>query len=98
MPCATWRSEEVSDDARDEWFSRDVPRPHYDNRQRAIAQILADMWQMPDDADTCVMAEADKPLADRFREQAEQWDRETAHLSSPAQRFAHPSYTAILGM
>jgi len=39
-----------------------------------------------------------KPLEKRFREQVEKWDRETAHLSAPAQRFAHPSYMAILGM
>jgi hypothetical protein len=34
----------------------------------------------------------------RFYLEAEKWDEETAHLSSPAQKFAHPSYVAILGM
>jgi hypothetical protein len=56
------------------------------------------MWQMPIDVDMHVVAEADKPLEEQFREQADKWDYETAHLSSPAQRFAHPSYVAILGM
>jgi hypothetical protein len=37
-------------------------------------------------------------LEGRFREQAEKWQRETAHLSSPLQRMVHPSYQAILGM
>src|SRR5271165_5121484 len=37
-------------------------------------------------------------LEQRFREQAERWQRETAHLSSPLQRMMHPSYQAILGM
>jgi hypothetical protein len=37
-------------------------------------------------------------LEERFAAQAEKWDRETAHLSSPAQRCSHPSYMAILGM
>jgi hypothetical protein len=37
-------------------------------------------------------------LEQNFREQAKKWDRETAHLSSPAQRFSHASYIAILGM
>ena len=55
------------------------------------------MWQMPDD-DACVVAEADKTIEEQFREQAEKWDYETSHLSSPAQRLAHPSYVAILGM
>jgi hypothetical protein len=39
-----------------------------------------------------------KTLEERFHEQAEKWDRETAHLSAPSQRFAHASYLAILGM
>jgi hypothetical protein len=37
-------------------------------------------------------------LEQRFLEQAEKWDRETAHMSSPTQRFTHPSYEAIRGM
>src|ERR1035438_4687556 len=37
-------------------------------------------------------------LTDRFLEQANKWERETAHLSSPNQRMMHPSYQAILGM
>jgi hypothetical protein len=37
-------------------------------------------------------------LEDRFRKQAEKWQRETQHLSSPLQKMMHPSYQAILGM
>lgn len=37
-------------------------------------------------------------LGDRFHEQAEKWQRETGHLSSPLQKMIHPSYQAILGM
>ena len=37
-------------------------------------------------------------LEDQFKEQAEKWQRETEHLSSPTQRVMHPSYQAILGM
>jgi hypothetical protein len=37
-------------------------------------------------------------LEHRLRELAEQWDQETAHLSSPLQRMMSPSYQAILGM
>ena len=37
-------------------------------------------------------------LSERFLEQAEKWDRETAHLSSPTQMMRHPSYEAILLM
>jgi len=58
------------------------------------------MWQSPSEEKDVVFYpdEAAQGLAERFREQAEKWDQETAHLSSPAQRFAHPSYVAILGM
>jgi hypothetical protein len=42
--------------------------------------------------------EATGSLVLRFREQADKWDRETRHLSSPTQRIMHPSYQAILGM
>jgi hypothetical protein len=44
----------------------------------------------------CPPAEAS--LEERFREEADKWERETAHLSSPLQRMMHPSYQAILGM
>jgi hypothetical protein len=43
-------------------------------------------------------AERAHELDGRLRQQAERWDRETAHLSSPLQRMIHPSYQAILGM
>jgi hypothetical protein len=41
---------------------------------------------------------ATESLQRRFVEQAEKWQRETGHLSSPTQRMMHPSYQAILGM
>jgi len=40
----------------------------------------------------------DTDLKVRFQEQADRWERDTAHLSSPLQRMIHPSYQAILGM
>jgi len=48
-------------------------------------------------ADVC-LAETETSLAERFREQAEKWQQETQHLSSPGQRMMHPSYQAIMGM
>jgi len=41
---------------------------------------------------------AERTLEQRFLEQAEKWDRETSHMSSPLQKMMHPSYQAILGM
>jgi hypothetical protein len=37
-------------------------------------------------------------LEQRFLDQAQQWEDETGHLSSPSQRMVHPSYQAIIGM
>src|SRR5690348_6266652 len=37
-------------------------------------------------------------LEQRFCEQADKWDVETRHLSSPTQKIAHQSHQAILGM
>ncbi len=56
------------------------------------AQLLADALA------EAQPVEATGPLEVRFREQADKWDRETRHLSSPTQRIMHPSYQAILGM
>ncbi len=41
---------------------------------------------------------AEHTLEQRFREQANKWERETRHLSSPTQKMSHPSYQAVLGM
>jgi len=53
--------------------------------------------QDPQVASTALVA-ATAALEQRFREQAEKWGRETAHMSSPLQKMMHPSYQAILGM
>jgi hypothetical protein len=37
-------------------------------------------------------------IGEKFKEHADKWERETAHLSSPNQMMMHPSYQAILGM
>ena len=83
----------------DEWSPKVPVRPewHRQPRQDALARLLGEMWQKPEAIDRCVI-EVDQPLAERFRQQAEKWDRETSHLSSPAQKIMHPSYQAILGM
>jgi len=67
--------------------------------------MLEEMWDMSGlEISVCAVLEieqpviAEKTLAERFQEQSDKWDRETAHLSSPTQRFTHPSYLAILGM
>ena len=65
-------------------------------RLDAIARMIEDIWQMP--GERCDVVEEDATLAARFREQADKWESETSHLSSPSQRVMHPSYQAILGM
>jgi hypothetical protein len=45
-----------------------------------------------------VVDQANSDLECRLRQEAEKWELETRHLSSPLQRMMHPSYQAILGM
>jgi hypothetical protein len=82
----------------DEWFS---PA----NEREQVLSILEEMWQRP--FRRCgaglisgihVSNESYRSLEDRFLEQAQKWQMETGHLSSPTQRIMHPSYQAILGM
>lgn len=69
-------------------------RPSSDDLRRAelIDEIILKAFAAGE------VAVIDRTIAQKFHEQAEKWDRETGHISSPAQRFAHPSYVAILGM
>jgi len=41
---------------------------------------------------------AELPLAVRFRELADRWERETSHVSSITKRVMHPCYQSILAM
>lgn len=63
---------------------------------RVSRRALEAMWEMPE-ARVRVLS-AERSLEERFKEQADKWGRETAHLSSPLQRMMHPSYQAILSM
>jgi hypothetical protein len=60
---------------------------------------LEEMWQIPSrEIEACEAVRDLKSIEERFTEQADKWQRETGHLSSPNQRIMHPSYQAILGM
>lgn len=86
-----WReAEEVGDGLQQAlelagWLMRSSSEPHE-------VSPLADV---PADAQSIEIVD---PLEELFQEQADKWERETSHLSSPTQRFMHPSYQAILGM
>jgi hypothetical protein len=75
---------------REEWIGADSdadwlrPRKRHARVMEVVAKAFA--------------AVEDFPLEDRLREQAEKWENETGHLSSPTQRIIHPSYQAILGI
>jgi hypothetical protein len=64
---------------------------------------LTNLWDKSEPLSVICVIEPDviKPdlhLAQRFRTQSDKWAEETSGLSSPAQKIAHPSYQAILGM
>jgi hypothetical protein len=75
--------------------------PHsaiYDNWTQGgfACELLECLWSYPESETADAVSE--QTLEQRFLKEAEQWDSETAHLSSPVQRFNHPSYIAVLGM
>ena len=90
--CAT---RNIDNEDKESWFPSHVSRERYEVREHDATWIIREMWQMPS---ACAVAEVNKSLEARFREQAAKWEQETAHLSSPLQRMMHPSYQAILGM
>jgi hypothetical protein len=78
-----------------EWSSN-YRLPHWDKKK--VAGMLSGNWEIPVFADLCAVLEGERSLEERFYEQANKWQTETGHFSSPSQRIMHPSYQAILGM
>jgi hypothetical protein len=72
-----------------------------DRRRKDYLQAFARLLTSEDKTilrEARVTADERATLEQRFHEEAEKWDLETGHLSSPNQRMMHPSYQAILGM
>jgi hypothetical protein len=63
-----------------------------------VVMLLGEVEKAPVTITQAAAPDDVRALEERFREQAEKWDLETAHMSSPLQRMMHPSYQAILGM
>ena len=74
---------------------REVEQPG-DDVQRKLVLIESRLAQVI--ASALATVEGGRSLEERFREQADKWERETRHVSSPTQKIMHPSYQAILGM
>jgi hypothetical protein len=103
IPCTAHRS--VKD-----WYSQPTLRlrlegsyaRHVAERRRKVS-CSRTFAQLLTNEDRTVLsslkvAADESTLEEKFREQADKWDRETQHLSSPMQMMTHPSYQAILGM
>jgi hypothetical protein len=75
-----------------DWHRAEEPRNEAERKLRLIDELISKTLVYG------IGAAVEVPLEQRLREHAAQWDRETAHLSSPLQRMMHPSYQAILGM
>lgn len=68
------------------------------NREHDWLQRRKRQWFLRHLSHVIDRMEGSLTLEQRFREQADKWQKETQHLSSPSQRMMHPSYQAILGM
>src|SRR5207249_10087554 len=107
-----WRSEQRGQSPQPSPIT--LAEEHLNSYQRALSGLpgLREMWNaetgrpafaafvrtLPKRFEQESDALAEAQLEKRFREQADKWERETQHLSSPTQRIMHPSYQAILGM
>ena len=78
------------------WIKASSFRLRENNYARHLLQKRKAQWRSL--AQVLDRMEKSLTLAQRFQEQADKWQRETQHLSSPGQRMMHPSYQAILGM
>ena len=64
-----------------DWSSHPIPcdvLPQWEPRDE-VRRLIESIWQMPTEAMPCVLDDAECSLQERFREQADKWDRETAH-------------------
>jgi len=73
-----------------EWRKAQKPR---DKDQRRLALIDEVLSKGLVSART-----AEPPIAVRFHELADRWERETSHVSSLTKRVMHPSYQSIIAM
>ncbi len=80
-----------------DWFDSDVDM-EWDAIETASTDYRSLSWLVTQAVAVAVSEAPPAELEQRFRVQAEKWERETQHLSSPTQKTIHPSYQAILGM
>jgi hypothetical protein len=80
-----------------EWCPIAAPEPRWDTGRHSTP-YFDEMWEVSIREAEVVVFVPELSLKERFREQADKWQQETQHLSSPSQRMMHPSYQAIMGM
>jgi len=90
--CATWDQEQkwCVEQRQDRWISKHSVHSLVEEWTSQSRERLEKVQ--------ILVREAQRPVEQSFHEQADKWERETEHLSSPTQMMMHPSYQAILGM
>jgi hypothetical protein len=82
-----------------EWVQPRRPKSPVARRQAAIALYDSRIAKvMASVASPAEIAATGLQLEQRFREQADKWQREAGYFSSVTKRAMHPSYQTIIGM
>ena len=58
----------------------------------------ADVYLEPQDDVALVRSDARPIIAAEFKKHENKWKRETRHISSPVDKYLHPSYARIIGL
>jgi hypothetical protein len=102
--CEPIRHAEWHKSAQDSWREAETPEDDLRWRLELIdwyvrAGLIGRRAQLFAEALACAQAvETPNPLEEKFRVQADKWERETAHHSSITKRVMHSSYQTIIGM
>lgn len=75
-----------------EWRRAQKPRSDVQRKLALIDEMVARAFV------SARSVTSEQSLEQRFREHADNWERETGYLSSVTKRAMHPSYQAIIGM
>ncbi len=96
--CATWGEVEELD-----WCDRRTP-PETSWDTKHVARAAADEWKLsviealPATTIVAAIVGANQSLEQRFQEQADIWERDTAFLSATPMRVLHDNYQSIMAM
>jgi hypothetical protein len=78
-----------------DWTLNASPRAHWLDRDRGFKKLLAEMWIFPQAE---VSSPREETTATRFLRLADEWSRETGHISSASDLINNARYQEIISL